>query len=125
MAYEREYLGFYISEHPFTTGIEKIRSKDPNLLKQLIFPSQAEALQRESFILAGVINDLVVKKTTASQKEYLVMKLEDTTKQVNVKVWDFNALPANTSKGSFIFLNVSKSVFGLAKERKTMAFILK
>ena len=91
----------------------------------ILVEAMSEALERESFILAGVINDLVVKKTKSSQKEYLVMKLEDTTKQVNVKVWDFNALPANTSKGAFIFLNVSKSVFGLAKERKTMAFILK
>lgn len=113
--YEKEYLGFYFRDHPFTVYYDAI--DDKNLFKKFIFPKDID--DNDEYIgikLVGIVNDIEMKKSKKSGKEYYKMIIEDDIKQLYVTIWESEAVK-DLNKGSFIIVQVSKNTFGFSKDR--------
>jgi DNA polymerase-3 subunit alpha len=108
LQFQKEYLGFYLSEHPFITFKEYLDSEYPDEL--LYSPSQLKELHQGDFSTYGIVNSINIKKTKKG-KEYFQLVLEDDASQINVNIWDQDRI-ANLQKGNKILFYVSKNAFG-------------
>lgn len=117
--FERNYLGFYLSDHPFDAIMNKIIGVQPDIYNYVVTPSiVSKGLEEGKYLVCGIINDIVTKKTKASKKEYFKLVLEDNVTSINLTIWNIEDI-IRIKKGDFVFIEVSKSDFGITKSKNT------
>lgn len=116
--WQRHYLNFYLFEHPFETNIKIIQKVQPDILNLVMTPQKLDSnVEDGNYLVCGILNDIIKKKSKTSKKEYYKLVIEDNVKQVNILVWNVEDI-VKIKKGDFIFIKVSKNNFGLTKDRK-------
>jgi DNA polymerase-3 subunit alpha len=82
LAWERELLGVYVSEHPFSGAASKL-SKHTTALVSEITPD----LDGRDIVVAGMVND-VRQRLTKSGSVFLAVMIEDLSGSAEVVVWN-------------------------------------
>jgi len=126
--FEKQYLGFYISKHPFLEYIDVIGTMIPTLSRDMkmkledlfnsaLSPKETAKLNTEcNCWLFGIINDIKLLKSKKTGKEYYKIILEDDEAQLYITV--FNTVDIkDLNIGEFIFIYCSKNNFGFTKQR--------
>lgn len=108
LQFQKNYLGFYIYEHPFFSLQKTIKEN----LNELIFysPSQLNDLPHSMYYIYGIINSINVKKTKTG-KEYYQVILEDDKNSINIKIWKSNFIE-NIFVGNKVITSIEKNNFG-------------
>ena len=116
--FEKQYLQFYLSDHPFNILYEFLSKEQPDMLKVMKSPKQFDSTVDDGeYIIFGIVNDIQIKKSKKSGKEYYKMIVEDDVKQLYVTV--FNARDVRDIKiGNSVIIEVMKNKYGLAKTWK-------
>ncbi|MBI2036565.1 DNA polymerase III subunit alpha [Candidatus Microgenomates bacterium] len=83
LAFERELLGFYLTEHPLERLISQLRRQSQNTISQLHL---AETDQKKIRI-CGIISSLRKFLTKKSQSEMAFLRLEDQTSEIECVVF--------------------------------------
>lgn len=112
LQFEKEYLGFYLQEHPFVLFDFLIKKELQNANIKMLSPKDCLELSSGKYILYGILNKVEIRKTK-SNKNYSVLILEDDRTQVNIKIWDEDIF--NLQKGSKCIINVDKNDYGFSK----------
>jgi len=81
LAWERELLGVYVSEHPFSAAVATVAKHTSALVSEIT----AEMDGRE-VIIAGMVNDVRTRVTKAG-KQFLSVMIEDLSGGQEVTVW--------------------------------------
>lgn len=123
-SFEKEYLQFYINEHPYFRHLNNFRKKDKEMFDYLVDSNNAispkimmtENIAEGSYILYGLINDIKILKSKKTKKEYFKILLEDDESQVYVTTFVPQDV-ANLKSGDFIFIKANKNSYGFTKER--------
>ena len=116
IVFEKKYMGFYLSEHPFNRCWNILQNMRSEVLKQLKTPKDTNELQDGEYMIAGVVNQIFMKKTKKSGKEYYKILLEDDLSQIYITVWSIEDI-ADIKVGDFISMKTSKNSFGFVKSR--------
>lgn len=121
--FEKEYLGFYFNEHPFTKFFEKIlKQGKPDFF---IIPKD---LEKEHFgknvQIMGLVSEINMLKGKKSGREYYKIIIEDDEQQVNITIFDTIAMN-NIHIGDIIIIDVNITDFGIIKNEKSNIKIFK
>ena len=81
LAWERELLGVYVSEHPFSGAAVKLAKHTSALVSEI-----TEEMDGREVVLAGMVNDVRTRSTKAG-KAFLVVTVEDLSGQQEITVW--------------------------------------
>jgi DNA polymerase-3 subunit alpha len=81
LAWERDLLGVYVSEHPFRGAAIKLAEHTSALLSEL-----TPEMDGRDVIIAGMVNDTRVRQTKAG-KPFLVVTAEDLSGTQELTVW--------------------------------------
>lgn len=111
--FQRDYLGFYLNEHPFEKYSNFIQSKK-GMIKS---PKDIDSMQEDGeYLIAGILNSIEMHKSKKTGREYYKIIIEDDEKQQYVTVWKSEDI-ANLEEGKFIVAYCQKSSFGFTKAR--------
>jgi len=114
--FEKKYLQFYISEHPFEKARERAEKVASDLTEFLKSPKDVVDDEEGACLLYGVINDIQLKTSKKSGKKYYKLILEDDEKQLYITV--FNAVDiAPLAIGDIIIIMANKDNYGFTKMR--------
>jgi DNA polymerase-3 subunit alpha len=115
--FEKKYLQFYISEHPFEKAMALAQEKVPELIDFVKSPKDVDDDSEEgASLLLGVINDIILKTSKKSGKKYYKIILEDDEKQLYVTV--FNTVDMTDLEiGDIIVIMANKDNYGFSKMR--------
>ena len=118
--FEKKYFDFYFNEHPFVRFEAALNKKLKGLIDELSSPKKANNMKENygMYVTYGIINDIVLKKSKKTGKEYYKILLEDTEEQMYITVFN-SADIATVSKGDSIIMKVSKTRFGFTKTKDT------
>ena len=121
LKWEKKYLQFYISTHPFDKFQDVWLDKE---IKQLIrmegtmSPKEVNNdLEPGSYILYGVVNDIQIKKAKKTGREYYKIILEDDVKQMFITIFNTAAI-SDIEIGNCILIGADKNNFGFSKSHK-------
>jgi DNA polymerase-3 subunit alpha len=116
--FEKKYLQFYISEHPFEHARERAEKVAGDLTQYLKSPKDIVDEDIEGpTLLFGVINEIELKTSKKSGKKYYKIILEDDEKQLYITV--FNAVDiAPLVIGDIIMMMANKDNYGFTKMRE-------
>jgi DNA polymerase-3 subunit alpha len=81
LAWERELLGVYVSEHPFSGAAVKLAKHTSALVSEI-----TEEMDGREVVIAGMVNDVRTRATKAG-KAFLVVTVEDLSGQLEITVW--------------------------------------
>jgi DNA polymerase-3 subunit alpha len=81
LAWERELLGVYVSEHPFSGAAVKLAKHTSALVSEI-----NEEMDGREVVIAGMVND-VRSRATKAGKAFLVVTVEDLSGQQEITVW--------------------------------------
>jgi DNA-directed DNA polymerase III PolC len=111
LQFEKEYLGFYLSEHPFGEFYNKLLQK--NIAKNYIRPKDLNEIsnKKQGINLVALLGDIILLKSKKTGKEYYRLVLEDDETQINVTIFDAELIK-NLNKGDFINIIINKDIFG-------------
>lgn len=121
--FEKEYLGFYFNEHPFTQFFDKLQRA--NKANGYVRPKDLEEVDKESgpVMFLGLVSEKAMLKGKKSGKEYYKIVLEDDEQQINITIFD--AMSANAiNEGDIITITCDLSDFGITKNRKTKVRVI-
>jgi DNA-directed DNA polymerase III PolC len=124
LQFEKEYLGFYLSEHPFGEFYNKLLQK--NIAKNYIRPKDLEEIsnKKQNISLVALLGDIILLKSKKTGKEYYKLVLEDDEVQINVTIFD-TELIKNLNKGDFINIIINKDNFGYSVVKNEQIKIFK
>ena len=123
--FQKEYLQFYITEHPLNNMLEQMKQNAPELLRQFLSPKQIrESFDSGQLMLIGLVNDFEMRKSKKTGREYFKIILEDDEKQIFITSFDARDV-SEIKSGDIIVIPVDKNNFGFTKQRKTKIEILK
>ncbi|WP_448584194.1 DNA polymerase III subunit alpha [Thermocrinis sp.] len=114
--YEREVIGFYLSQHPLDLYQDLLEGK-------ITYIEDIEDLEEGEYSFAGVVSDLKVKKNSKGNT-YAVFNLIDKTGVVEVVVWP-EAYEENKERLKEDELVVIKGELIKDQENETMRIILR
>ncbi len=114
--YEREVIGFYLSQHPLDLYQDLLEGK-------ITYIEDIEDLEEGEYSFAGVVSDLKVKKNSKGST-YAVFNLIDKTGVVEVVVWP-EAYEENKERLKEDELVVIKGELIKDQENETMRIILR
>lgn len=117
LKYQLEYLGYYISEHPFFATERIARHIEQKISAKMYCPKEAHSKAKE-ILVYGVVTTMELKKTK-SGKDYFNLTLEDDIKQIQIKVWDTSEVQ-EVKIGNSIAMTVECNKFGFSKSRKSI-----
>lgn len=123
-AFEKEYLQFYINEHPYHRHLNNFRKSDREMFDHLMNSDNAispkammvENISEGEYVLYGLINDIKILKSKKTKKEYFKILLEDDESQVYITTFIPQDI-ANIKSGDFIFIEAIKNSYGFTKKR--------
>jgi DNA polymerase-3 subunit alpha len=81
LAWERELLGVYVSEHPFSGAAVKLATHTSALVSEI-----NEEMDGREVVIAGMVNDVRTRATKAGNA-FLVATVEDLSGQREITVW--------------------------------------
>lgn len=115
--FEKQYLQFYISGHPFDDAAEKVKKYDKEMFQFGKTPKQiADEGEEGLYIVYGIINDIEIRTSKKSGRKYYKLLLEDDEKQIYITVFnDVEVGPLRS--GNLVLMPVSKNNFGFTKTR--------
>jgi len=118
--FEKQYLDFYINEHPFVTHVKTINDNAFGYLEDLYSPKTAGSIpiDKENHKMYGVVNDIQLKKSKKTGREYYRILLEDDEAQCFITVFN-SADMSNLNISDFIFIEANKGNYGFTKARRT------
>ena len=117
--FEKQYLDFYFNEHPFDMHVNIIKEVDPECLRYFISPKQfTDDHPGGTYIIYGIINDIIIKKSKKTGREYYRILLEDDEKQMYITVFNSRDM-GDVHIGDFITMEASKNKFGFTKAKNT------
>lgn len=114
ISFEKHYLDFYISEHPFITMCKLLDEKFPSARPDMYSPKTAENLEDGKHFVYGVISDIQIKKSKKTGKEYYKIVLEDDERQMFVTIFSSGDM-RGLDKGTCLIIPCSKNDFGFSK----------
>ncbi len=114
--FEKQYLQFYLSEHPFEKMYLKLWQTMPEVVCNFNSPKNSDNLSDGNCVMMGVINDININKSKKTKKEYYKLILEDDEKQINITIFNSKDI-VNINVGDTIAIAVSKNSFGFTKVR--------
>ncbi|HEY3282197.1 MAG TPA: DNA polymerase III subunit alpha [Armatimonadota bacterium] len=82
LAFERELLGIYLSDHPLNEAMPRLARYQPLTSTQL-----QEAPDRANVTIAGIVAGIQRKISKGSGKEWMLLNLEDLTGSVTVSLF--------------------------------------
>lgn len=118
---EKEYLGFYFNEHPFSIFYEKLFQKRQH--STYVRPKDLTELNKGIVSMIGLVSEIKMLKGKKSGKEYYKIVLEDDEQQVNVTIFETVAVN-NLNIGDIINISVNINDFGISKNKKQHIRIL-
>jgi DNA polymerase III alpha subunit len=114
LAFQKEFIGFYIEEHPFSKIYEKLlqSKKLPNHYrpKDLIEISNIN----KKILILGIICEINNVKSKNTGKEFIKLILEDDETNVNINIFNIEDT-INLNKGDFIFIECNINDYGYTK----------
>jgi len=115
--FEKQYLQFYITDHPFNSAGEKAKAYDSELYTYMKSPKEVvDDIDDGDYIFYGIVNDVTSKTSKKSGKKYYKLLLEDDEKQLYITI--FNDVDvADLKAGDLIIVPTTKSGFGFTKMR--------
>jgi DNA polymerase III alpha subunit len=115
--FEKQYFEFYFNEHPFIKTFEKIEAENPDVVNSLYTPKNLnDDLRFGKYILCGIINDIILKKSKKTGRAYYKIILEDDENQTYITIFNSRDI-SDIKKGDFIVMRVSKNNFGFTKSK--------
>jgi len=118
LQFQKDYLGFYLSEHPFVTLKNYLETNYPD--DKLYSPTELKERVQGDYSACGIINSIIIKKTKKG-KEYFQLVLEDDQGQININIWEQDRI-ANLQKGNKILLYIQKNAFGYNLKNRIIKF---
>ncbi|TAK71200.1 MAG: DNA polymerase III subunit alpha [Actinomycetota bacterium] len=86
LAYEREMLGLYVSDHPLH-GLERVLAAATDCTIAALLAEERAPRGDRQFVTIGGLITAVVRKTTKQGSTYAVVTLEDLEGSIEVVVW--------------------------------------
>ena len=118
--FQKEYLGFFISEHPFITITNSLIKNNNINLDKFIKPKDIGNYESNnnynSLNVIGIVSNIILMKGKKSNREYYKIVVEDDESQTQITIFDL-ADVKNIKIGDFIIINCNLSDFGLTKNR--------
>ena len=112
LQFQKEYLNFYIFEHPIFS-LKKIIDENFNKhYDNIIDVTKVKEKDFGEYYIYGITNKIFIKKTK-NGKEYYQLVLEDEINSINIEVWNFEFIK-NVSSGNQIVAHVEKKSFGFS-----------
>ena len=81
LAWERELLGVYVSEHPFSAAVATVSPHTSALVSEI-----TPEMDGREVVIAGMVND-VRQRSTKAGKTFLAVMIEDLSGSQEVTVW--------------------------------------
>jgi DNA polymerase III alpha subunit len=114
LKFQKEFFNFYIDEHPFAEKFEIIKNSIPEVLENVFTPTTCKESNENKYLIIGIVNDIIMKKSKKTKREYYKLIIEDEKNQVIITVWNASDI-SKLSKGDFILMKISKNKFGFTK----------
>jgi len=121
LAFEKKYLQFYLSKHPFEQFRDFIEKEEPEMLESMLSPKQTNDLIDGKYIVYGVITDIIMKKSKNTGREYFRLLLEDDEQHVYVTIFNVADM-RDIGEGDLVIIETSKNNFGFAKASKSRIY---
>lgn len=121
--FQKEYMGFYLDNHPFSDFYEKLLQKQ--IASKYVRPKDiVKNTKNNNIELIGVLTDIKFLKSKKSNNEYIKLFIEDDEESVIVTLFDIESI-VSIKKGDFIKITCNNSGFGLTKTRDSIIKVFK
>ncbi|MBC8388190.1 MAG: hypothetical protein ISS28_01135 [Candidatus Cloacimonetes bacterium] len=120
--WEKKYFNFYLSEHPFTENYQALKERIPVSIDTVWIPKQLNNAENQNYLIFGIIND-ILKKKTKKGKDYYKLLIEDDERQLYVTIWNSSDIK-DLEEGNCIVINTNKSKFGYTKLKNSRILIV-
>ena len=122
--FEKKYLGFYISEHPFV-AFQRYLKTNKKMFEMSKSPKEVGVdLSDGEYAIYGIVNKIEMKKSKKNGREYFKVILEDEEKQMYVTIFS-SADVGGLNEGDNIIMITNKNKFGFCKKRETEIYKIK
>jgi len=122
LEFQKKYLNIFVSKHPFLEFDEFVREhREVKLIMKdsLYSPKNVYNINEDrQFIVYGIVNDILTKKSKKSGREYYKLVLEDDEQQIQITLFDARDI-IEIKKMDKIVIKVDKNNFGFTKQHKT------
>jgi DNA polymerase-3 subunit alpha len=122
LVFEKKYLNFYISKHPFVKFSEYIYHNDRKMYENIYSPKEIPPdMEDGTYLVYGIINNIEIKKSKKTGREYYKVILEDEENQMYVTLFNSYDI-VSLNEGNSVVIITSKNDFGFAKLSKSKIF---